>query len=228
MGLTRSTVWAICSLRARSARMEQSDFTGLIVFLFAALCSQLAVATTPAGSHRTVPSAASCALFCAHPEGERMPRLPDDNTTVPLFTREELALAFAQVLTKGKADDLARRWFQNFADEESLDAGGRYLYRDWRDNPHAQHVLEPGPAVFVGLASRTESQNRGMYNWLSSASAEELEDSLLSLSDFTLDLVSLSSAGIRRRVEMLRARDTHINTQDRCKELARAIALLRK
>ena len=157
-----------------------------------------------------------------------MPKLPEDNTTVPLFTREELALAFALVLTKGKPDDLARRWFQSFADEENLDAGGRYLYRDWRDDPHAQHVLEPGPAVVVGLASRTGSQNRGMYDWLSSASAEELEDSLLSLSDFTLDLVSVSSADIRRSVEIVRARDTHINTVDRCKELARAIALLRK
>lgn len=143
----------------------------------------------------------------------------ENREIIPLFTREELARAFGLLLPAHKASELAREWFEIFGDEGSVDGSGRYLYSNWRDHPSVrEHVRsQPDAEIFVPATERLIGGT--MYDWLLTMPHEKLEELLISFSDFHLDLVSLSSPDLRRRVELVRQEEPQISTERHCREL---------
>jgi hypothetical protein len=138
---------------------------------------------------------------------------------IPLFTLDELKDAFALLLAEDEARDLARKWFQTFTDKNNIDGSGRYLYRDWRSHPDTPSSARNQPSVVFELPTAGTASVSGMYDWLLSASREDLESRLLGFSNFHFDLLAVSSPELRARVKLVRRADPHIDTERRCKEL---------
>jgi hypothetical protein len=140
---------------------------------------------------------------------------------VPLFTIEELTTAFSLLLPKSRAAVVARGWFDTFAVPESVDGAGRYLYRDWLDDPDMQELTVHQP--ILELALPIVPSDAGMFDYLAELSSEEMEERLMMFSDFLLDLVALSSPRLLEQVKVIRKAEVNVSTEYHCRELQRAI-----
>jgi hypothetical protein len=67
-----------------------------------------------------------------------------------------------------------------------------------------------------------------MYDWILSMPRERLEERLLSFSDVHLDLLALSAPDVRARIDVIRRRDSDIDTQRRYQELQRVVDKMSK
>jgi hypothetical protein len=140
---------------------------------------------------------------------------------IPLFTQAELTTAYRLLLPPDLAAELARRWFETFVDDDNIDEAGRYLYVDWRDYPDLPEAIGSQPTAVISQPPTVSGE--GMYDWLISMPREDLQELLLSFSDFHLDLVAVSSPSLRTRVELIRRRDPQTSTERRCRELREAL-----
>ena len=177
---------------------------------------------TPAVSSRTAARAASCST----PSEVKVTGVPGKPVRVPLFTVDELAAAFALVLSKERASALARRWFEMFVDDAMLDTAGRYVYTDRVRDPRTPEALRVSPIVIVSPPQLPASA--GMYDWILSMPQGRLEERLLSFSDVHLDLFAVSSTDGRARVDRLRQGEPPEFAERRYRELERVIGQITK
>lgn len=115
-----------------------------------------------------------------------------------------------------------------FGDDERVDGSGRYLYSDWRYNSSTPAAARRQPGIVFSHPMTKGSFQGGMYDWLLSMSPEQIEEKLISFSDFHLDLLAVSSPSMRARVHLIRQRDPHIDTEQHCRELRSVLDRLRK
>ena len=118
----------------------------------------------------------------------------------------------------------AAEWFARFGDEESVDANGYYLYRNWADDSDATGERESSiGAVHVEEPDTTTT-------WLaefSRKSADEKAEALLMrFSDLHLHLLMLVSPELEKRVQLVYG-DTDEAANRRRQEALRVVAALR-
>jgi hypothetical protein len=142
---------------------------------------------------------------------------------IPLFTEEELGVAFRLILTPDRARRLAHEWFELFGDELHVDENGRYLYSDWRDDLSLPSYVRNAPNPIRTDSDAGEAAMGGMYAWLVSAPPAQLEEVFLSFSDMHLDLLALALPDLRRKVESIRRDRPQISTERRCRDLEAAV-----
>lgn len=127
----------------------------------------------------------------------------DTSGTVALFTRGELAIAFAQIIPNLDALRWADEWFDLFAGPEAIDAQGKFLWR-----ADEQSGSEACVACLGQVASQPGSQAQSADTTtaveIHRMSISERGEFLLRLSDFTLDLVAASSASLATAIRVAR------------------------
>ena len=118
----------------------------------------------------------------------------------PLFTRDELAAAFAFLLPTAKADELATRWWDEFAD--AVDATGCFVHHDtWGiPRPVDEHEAAPQNKPEWHLPEIIATDEALFRNW----SDEEAERWLLRLGDLHLALVALVNDDLFERMRRVR------------------------
>ena len=118
---------------------------------------------------------------------------------VPIFTCDELAAAFRLVLPPDVAERCARQWFDQFA-SESMDQRGKFVYKEWWDQPRAPRGLAEGLVVQNGSFRETERDGHER-KFFGSMSVADRINLLMRFSDFHLNLVALVSEDVKRRVQ---------------------------
>lgn len=113
-----------------------------------------------------------------------------------LFTKNELASAFALLLPPREAEQTADSWFDTFAAPEAKDASGYYLAddQDWRVPTGRTPTLE-----IRGSAVRGDLRTGG-YEQLRGQSVVQRVGFLLRLSEFHLRLLMLVSPELSERL----------------------------
>jgi hypothetical protein len=113
---------------------------------------------------------------------------------VPVFSAKELEAAFRLVLPDPEAESAARDWMDMFVDEGDLDENGMILLEeaDWREAASSPITSLPP----YGQEIREED----LRGW-SIARKRKL---LMRLSDFTLNLLAISSDDVFERIRALR------------------------
>lgn len=114
---------------------------------------------------------------------------------VPVFSAKELEAAFRLVLPGPEAESAAREWMDVFVDEGDLDVSGMILLEeaDWRESASAPITSLPP----YGRETREED----VSGW----SIARKRKFLMRLSDFTLNLLAISSDDAFERIRALRA-----------------------
>lgn len=114
--------------------------------------------------------------------------------SIPLFTRAELAHAFALLMSEGAANRWADEWFARFAGDEVVDENGFYLYLDWTaDEPSV-------PPSVRGLAVGGSASDQTGFEHLGRLTEDELGEHLMDFGGFHLNLLSLSSPVVFDRI----------------------------
>lgn len=117
----------------------------------------------------------------------------------PLFTRDELSDGFALLVSPARADELATRWFELFADE--VDERGRFVYGEAWGSPQPRSLSVARDPEEQSSAESIE-RDEALFRHFDDAVAE---DWLMRLGDLHLALVALVNDDLFER--MSRARD---------------------
>ena len=116
----------------------------------------------------------------------------------PLFTRDELATAFALVFpAPAVAERVAGQWFEQFTDD--VDHEGRFVYHDWHEETGEPDVVATGPAW-----TDTSKEHEAEAAWYRGWSDEQKAEFLLRFSDFHLALAALVSPQLFERMRAAR------------------------
>jgi hypothetical protein len=107
--------------------------------------------------------------------------------------------AFRLVLPPDVAERCARQWFDQFA-SESMDQRGKFVYKEWWDQPGAPQGLAEGLVVQNGSVRETERDSH-VRKFFGSMSVADRINLLMRFSDFHLNLVALVSEDVKRRVQ---------------------------
>ena len=119
-------------------------------------------------------------------------------TPTPLFTRSELARAFALLLPADRADELATRWFDQLADK--VDALGRFVYpTSW--SASSDDASPPVTQTPDWSSAESVARDEAFFQDFNESDADER---FLRLGDLHLALVALLDEDLYGR--MLRAR----------------------
>jgi hypothetical protein len=140
-----------------------------------------------------------------------------------LFTQDELEDAFALIFAeRGTAKRVAATWFERFADE--VDAEGRFLYEDWREDTQGADATPEVVAAGPGLDTAEAREHEAAYfrGW----SDDEKAELLLSFSDFHFALVGLVSPELFERMRRARGRTVAQAERGRT-QMARIVTALR-
>lgn len=135
-----------------------------------------------------------------------------------LFTRDELAAAFALLLPPDSAGRWADEWFERFVDQDDLDAAGRFVYRPFYE--------EEPPAVDDESILDSPLPERTGHEYFRDKSDDEVGEYLMSFSDFHLSLVSLISPELFERVRRARG-DSPARADRQRRQMRRIIAAMR-
>lgn len=139
---------------------------------------------------------------------------------IPLFTRKELARAFALLMSDGAATRWADEWFSRFGGDENVDENGFYLYVDWT----ADEPSEPPSAR--GLAGGGDNSSQTGFEHLGRMTENELGEHLMSLSGFHLNLLALSSPVLfdRIRTGLGDSLEAATNGREQMRRIVQAVA----
>jgi hypothetical protein len=139
-----------------------------------------------------------------------------------LFTREELAAAFALLMPPGEADTLSRKWFDEFA--EATDNTGRYVYPSaWGE----RKPIEPRARVAhlpEWDTAKTIARHEALF---AQREPDELEQMFMRLSDLHLALVALVSDELFERMRQVRFL-TNVSVARNRLQLLRAVRAYRR
>lgn len=141
-----------------------------------------------------------------------------------LFSRDELAAAFALLLPRPRAEALATRWFEHSADE--IDQHGRYLYPGPWNRPGGSSI--PAPA---GTPSGTDWDSPAWVAFDERTFAymdeDDAEECFMALSDLHLALVALVSEELYQRMRIARGA-TEAQAARRRLQMIRAVRAYRR
>jgi hypothetical protein len=141
---------------------------------------------------------------------------------VPLFTRDELAAAFRLIISAPEAERYATMWFELRGD---CDAEGRVMLDvSVHADPETLRALEEGRAR---RGEEPDTRGTGGFELLRGLSDEEKGEFLMGYSDFTLDLVSLSSPSAAERIRLALG-DTPKQAERRLAQMRRIVAVIRE
>jgi hypothetical protein len=139
----------------------------------------------------------------------------------PLFSRSELAAAFALLMPSGPAEQLAERWFTEFAGDRTEESGWYLHPHSW--NEHAEQAPHRSSRPNRD-ESETKSQDEALFAPFTPADVEGL---LFRLGDTHLALVALLNDETFERMRNVRGM-TAAGAERNRKQLKRAVAAWRR
>jgi hypothetical protein len=124
----------------------------------------------------------------------------------PLFTKEELCASFAMIVAEDEARRRAEEWWNLCADE--VDADGRIMQDSEQWAKPAYVIEEAGRPLAAAsqpqvLAAGDQAEYWG-FGQFRGQTDEQKGEIFIRFTDFTLNLVSLVSDDVARRVQALR------------------------
>jgi hypothetical protein len=139
---------------------------------------------------------------------------------IPLFTRDDLARAFALIRPPAPAVEYAARWWDSFA-EDAVDEHGRWLYE--REEPRA----EPNAVAYRASEPAPGEVTTGGYEVFRGRPVEEKGDFLLRFSDFHLYLAAITTDDLARRVQAVYG-DSDEQAAHRRRQMRAIVAVMRE
>jgi hypothetical protein len=120
-------------------------------------------------------------------------------TYIPLFNREELAVAFAFILSVDEAQRLAAQWFERNTGRDDLDSAGYFLCEKWSTKEIAGRELTTKSKPERKRAQPTKKSPSTPAVLPPQTNAEFL----LGWSNLHRDLLSLVSPQLSKRVQQV-------------------------
>lgn len=145
----------------------------------------------------------------------------------PLFTKDELCASFAMIVAEDEARRRAEEWWDSFAHE--VDGDG-YVLWDWERWTIPAHVIEEAKqrwgAVSLARVLPPDQDEYWGFGQFRGMTDQQKGESFIRFSDFTLNLVSLVSDDVARRVQTFR-RDSDETMARRLTQMRTIVKVMR-